>query len=103
MTILIYSWIWCYTYGVANLVLGSQPRQGGYKLVGQEKDSRITSHALESAKSEGMNLHIHKWTPMLGVGVPNGFPNLQNAIAKFKTHRLKELFISLKSYWSVDV
>jgi hypothetical protein len=35
---------------------------------------------------------------MLGVGVPNGLPNLQSAIARIKTHFLEEIFISLKSY-----
>jgi hypothetical protein len=30
-------------------------------------------HAPKSAKEcEGVNLHIPKWTPILGVGVPNG-------------------------------
>jgi hypothetical protein len=35
---------------------------------------------------------------MLGVEDPNGLPNLQNAIARVKTHLLEELFISLESY-----
>jgi hypothetical protein len=39
---------------------------------------------------------------MLGIGVPKGLPNLQNAIAGVKTPRLEEfleeLFISLESY-----
>jgi hypothetical protein len=35
---------------------------------------------------------------MLGIGVPKGFPNLQSAIARFKTHCLEELFISLEIY-----
>jgi hypothetical protein len=35
---------------------------------------------------------------MLGVGVPKGFPNLQSAIARFKTLFLEEFFISLESY-----
>jgi hypothetical protein len=49
-----------------------------------------------------MNPHTPKWTPMLGVGVPNGLPNLQSAIAKVKTHHLKEFFISFENYWNVD-
>jgi hypothetical protein len=35
---------------------------------------------------------------MLGVGVPKGFPNLQNVIAGVETPCLEEFFISLKSY-----
>jgi hypothetical protein len=38
---------------------------------------------------------------MLGVGLPNRFPNLQSAIVGVKTHHLEELFISLESYWSI--
>jgi hypothetical protein len=40
---------------------------------------------------------------MLGVGVPKGLLNFQNAIAQVKSPRLEELFISLKRSWSVDV
>jgi hypothetical protein len=36
---------------VTTLALGSQPRQGGCKVAGQEGDPGITSHAPESAKS----------------------------------------------------
>jgi hypothetical protein len=35
---------------------------------------------------------------MLGVGIPNGFLNLQRAIVGVKTHQLKKFFISLKIY-----
>ncbi len=36
---------------VVTLALGSRPRQGGYKVVGQDEGPRVTSHAPESAKS----------------------------------------------------
>jgi hypothetical protein len=29
-----------------------------------------------------MNLHTPKWTPIVGVGLPNGLPNLQSAICR---------------------
>jgi hypothetical protein len=32
------------------------------------------------------------------VGVPNGFLNLQSAIAGVKTHQLEEFFITIKKY-----
>jgi hypothetical protein len=35
---------------------------------------------------------------MLVVKVPNGLPNIQNAIAGVKIHLLEEFFISLESY-----
>jgi hypothetical protein len=35
---------------------------------------------------------------MLGVGVPNGLPNLQSVIAGAKTLLLEEFFISLERY-----
>jgi hypothetical protein len=35
---------------------------------------------------------------MLGIGVPDGFPIFQSAIARVKTHFLEELFISLENY-----
>jgi hypothetical protein len=35
---------------------------------------------------------------MLGVGVPNGFPNFQGAISGVKTHPFEEFFLSLESY-----
>jgi hypothetical protein len=44
--------------------LGSRPRQGSWKVAGQEGDPRITSHAPESAKS------VREWTLTL----PNELP-----------------------------
>jgi hypothetical protein len=32
-----------------------------------------------------------------------GLPNFQRVIAEIKTPRIEEFFITLKSYWSVDV
>jgi hypothetical protein len=61
-------------------------------------------HAPRSArKCEGIDPHIPKGTPTSGSWSPGGLPNLQSAIAKVKTHRLEEFFISLESYWNVDV
>jgi hypothetical protein len=41
--------------------------------------------------------------PKSGLGSPLGLPKLQKAIARVKTPCLEEFFISLKSYWNVDV
>jgi hypothetical protein len=49
---------------VTTLALGLRPTQGGCKVVGQEKDSGVTSHALESAKS------VRAWTLTLPRELP---------------------------------
>ncbi len=85
-----------------NRSLGLVTKLRGYKVAGQEKDLRVTSHAPRSAKRV-MNPHTLKWTPIVGVGVSNGLPNLQSAMAGVKTHQLEKFFISLENYWSVDV
>jgi len=41
--------------------------------------------------------------PKLGLGSPPGLPKFQSSIARVKTPCIGVLFISLKSYWSVDV
>jgi hypothetical protein len=52
---------------VATLALGSRPRQRVARL----RAKRVMLHALESAREcEGIDLHIPKGTPTLGVGVP---------------------------------
>jgi hypothetical protein len=40
--------------------------------------------------------HCGSWSP-------SGLPNLYRAIVEVKTPRIEEFFISLESYWSVDV
>jgi hypothetical protein len=87
-----------------NHSLGLTTKARGCKVAGQEKDPGVTSHVHGSAKEcERMNPRTPKWTPMLRVGVPNGFPNFQSAIARVKTHCLEEFFISVKNYWNWDV
>jgi hypothetical protein len=57
------------------------------------------SHVLGSAReSEGIDPHIPKGTPTLGSWSLGGLSNLQNAIVRFKTHHLEDVFISLKRY-----
>jgi hypothetical protein len=81
---------------VTTLALGSRPRQGVARLQAKKETQESNHMLLGMPKSEGMNPHTPKWTPMLGVGVSNGFPNFQNAIAGVKTHHLIELFVSWK-------
>jgi hypothetical protein len=76
----------------------------GLQGCGPRGSSGVTSHTPGNVrKCEGVNPHTPKWTPMLGVGVPKGLPNLQSAIAGVKSPRLKKFFISLERSWSVDV
>jgi hypothetical protein len=81
---------------VATLALGSRPKKGVARL-------RAKRETRECKECEGMNPHTLKWTPMLGVGVPNGLLNFQSTIVGVKTHHFKEFFISVESYWNVDV
>jgi hypothetical protein len=59
---------------VATLTLGSQPKQRGYKVAGQEKareSHHILPGVLESVKEyERVNPHTPHATPTLGDGVP---------------------------------
>jgi len=41
--------------------------------------------------------------PKLGLGSPQGFPKLQSSIVGVKTPRIGVFFISLESYWILDV
>jgi hypothetical protein len=88
---------------VATLALGTQPKQGGCKVVGQE-GARESLHMLP-----GMQESEGKWTLTLprefnlGSWSPGGLLNLQKEILGVKTPWLEECFIPLESSWSVDV
>jgi hypothetical protein len=82
---------------VATLALGLWPKQGVTRLRDKKRlESHITC-SQECKECEGTNLHSPKWTPIVGVGLPNGLPNIQNAIAGVKTHWFEEFFISLEN------
>jgi hypothetical protein len=93
----------CISFCVATLALGSRPRQGVARLRAKWETQEHSTCFRECKKCEGMNPHTPKWTPMLGVGVSKGLPNVQSGIAGVKTLRLEEFFISMESSWSVDV
>jgi hypothetical protein len=72
--------------------------------MGQEGGMRVTSYAPENAKN------VKEWTltfpselPLWELESQMDISNLQSAIEGVKTHRLEELFISLKIYWNLDV
>ncbi len=61
--------------------------------------SNIQNVATLLWKSVRMRLTLPKW----GLGSPPRLPKFQSSIARVKTPRLEEFFMSLESYWSVDV
>jgi hypothetical protein len=61
-------------------------------------------HALESAKEcEGIDFHIPKGTPTLGIGIPMDSRMFRKQFQGVKTQWIKEVFISLEISWNVDV
>jgi hypothetical protein len=90
-------------YDVATLALSLRPRQGLVRLWAKK----------EAQKSylmfPGVQKSVREWTFTLpselpfGNWSPNGLPNLQKAIAGFKTHWIEKFFISLEIYWNLDV
>jgi hypothetical protein len=88
---------------VVTLALASRLRHIFARLQAKNEAGSHITWSRECKECEGMNPHTPKWTPIVGIGVPNGLANFQSAIAKVKTHRFEEFFISLKKYWNVDV
>ncbi len=63
------------------------------KVASQERSPGITFSAFESAKKcEGMNPHTPKWTLILEVRIPNGFMNVQRAIARGQNPSVQKVF-----------
>jgi hypothetical protein len=79
---------WCH-----NLNHGLTTKIRACKVAGQKGTPGVTSPAPGSAREcEGMTPHT-----------PNGLSNRQREIAGVKTHRIKKFFMSLESYWNVNV
>jgi hypothetical protein len=72
--------------------LGSWPKQGGCKVVGQEGDLVVTSHALESAKS------VRAWTLTFPRELPCWELESQKDSWIFKARLQRSKPIALKSY-----
>jgi hypothetical protein len=87
-----------------NPSLGLATKARACKGVGRAGSLEVTSHAPGSAKEcKGMSPHTPKWTPILGIWVSNGLPNLQRAITGVKTHWIEAFLISFESSWNLDV
>jgi hypothetical protein len=73
------------------------------KVASQDRSPRVTSHTLRSAKEcEGVNPHTPKWTPILGVGIPNELLIFKEQW-QGQTHWIKAFLISLESSWNVNI
>jgi hypothetical protein len=92
--IFIYSvfliWVNLYTR-CRNPSLGLMTKARAYKGAGQEGSPRIWEECENGHSHSQVSSHVGNWS--LG-----GLPNLHRVIARVKTHRIKEFFISLKSY-----
>ncbi len=76
---------YCFEDAYCNLNFGLVTKSRACKVASQKGNSRVTFHALGSAKEcEGRNPHIPKWTPILGVRVPNGLPNIIEKLLKLR-------------------
>jgi hypothetical protein len=84
--------------------LGLATKTTSCEVAGQEGSLGVMPHAPRSArKCEGIDLHILKGTPTLGVWSPNGLTNFQSEIAEAKTQWFEDFFTSLENYSNVDV
>jgi hypothetical protein len=61
----------CFDYNpsVATLALGSRPKQGLAKVRAKSEPESHISCSWGARECEGMNPHIPKWVPTLGVGI----------------------------------
>jgi hypothetical protein len=70
--------------------LGLTTKAKACKVANQEGSLGITSHVPRSAKEcKGMNPHTPKWTPILGIRLPN----FQRAIVGVKTHWIQKFVL----------
>jgi hypothetical protein len=95
--------VWQWLIVVVTLTLGSWPKLGLAKV--RAKREARESHLMFS----GVRKSVREWTFTLprssqfGSWNLGGFPNFQRAIVRVNTRWIEEFFISLKSYWNVDV
>ncbi len=83
-----------------NPSLGLATKARACKGVGQEWSPRVTSHAPGNVgKCEGMNLHIPKWTLVMGIGLSN----FQKTILGVNFHWIEKFLISLEISWNLNV
>jgi hypothetical protein len=91
------TWIFCCKHIVATLALGSRPRQGLARLRAKW-EAWEAHHLLPRVQRMWRNEPSHsQMNSRVGSWSPEWIPDL------FKTHHLEEFFISLESYWNVNV
>jgi hypothetical protein len=94
----LYKWViwWIRKHLVVTLALGWWPRQGVARLQakrGSQEWKEVWGN--EPSHPQGSS-HLGSWSP-------NGLPNVQRTIVGVKTQWIEKLFISLESYWNVDM
>jgi len=81
-----------------NPSLGFATKARACEGVGQKGSPRVIFHAPGSLKEcEGMNFHIPKWTPTLGVGVLMDSQILREELQESKPIRLKSCLYHWKA------
>jgi hypothetical protein len=89
--------------GVTTLTLGSQPKHGAWKGVGQECNLGVTFTLLECKRVWGnesthsqVDSHFGNWNPY-------GVLNFQKISLGVKIHWIEDFIIPLESLWDVNV
>jgi hypothetical protein len=88
---------------VAILALGSRPRQGFTRVRAKSEPGSHISCSWECKRMWGNEPSHSQMSSHFGSSNPNGFPNLQRAIAGVKTHWIEMFIISLKRSCNVDI
>ncbi len=86
----------CFDDNYHNPSLGLATKVRAYKGAGQKR-------GLGVSESVRINTHTPKWTSIIGSWSPSGLLKLQRVIARVKTPLLVKFFMSLESYWNLDV
>jgi hypothetical protein len=107
----------CCTLHTWNMDLGEQDHNQGTIVINNTRTPSLTQKTTHMNKNkgawkrDGLLLQPHFWKsvrmtltlPKWGLGSPLGLPKLQSSIVRVKTHRFETFFMTLESYWSVNV
>jgi len=81
---------------VTTLTLGSRPRQGLVRLRAKKEAQEWRKVWGNEPSHSQRSFHFGGWSP-------GGLLNVQRTIARVKNQWLNEFFITLKTYWNLDV
>jgi hypothetical protein len=86
-----------------NPSLGFMNKARAYKGVAKSEPDNHISCSRECKRVWGNEPPHSQVSSNFGSWSPHGLLNLQRAIIRVKIHWIEELFISLKSFWNLDV